>query len=146
RDLREHAGVPAEKIRVVPNGVSPRYRPLPADEVDRQIGELAVQKPYVLFVGNGLPHKNVETLVRAWNRLPEPRPALVLCGRGFMANAAVNQALGEASGRERIRTIERLAGDQLVALYNGASLLATTSLYEGFCFPVVEAFACGVPV
>ena len=146
RDLREHAGVADEKIRVVPNGVTRDFRPLPADDVDRGLAALGVRKPYVLFVGNCLPHKNVETLIRAWNRLPEPRPSLVLCGKGFTANAAVNQALAEASGRERIRLIDRVATGPLVTLYNGASMLATTSLYEGFCFPVVEAFACGVPV
>ena len=33
-----------------------------------------------------------------------------------------------------------------MALYNGAELFASASLYEGFCLPVVEAFACGTPV
>ena len=38
------------------------------------------------------------------------------------------------------------SSDDLVAIYNGASLLVTASLYEGFRLPVVEAFACGIPV
>jgi alpha-1,3-rhamnosyl/mannosyltransferase len=35
---------------------------------------------------------------------------------------------------------------QKVALMSGASLLAYPSLYEGFGFPVLEAFAAGLPV
>ena len=146
RDLRERLGVPREKIRVVWNGVAPRFRPLPPTETDRALGSLRLERPYVLFVGNCLPHKNVDTLVRAWDRLPEPRPALVLCGGGFDRSHAVRAAIAAARGGERVRMIDRVDRDGLVALYNGAELLATTSLYEGFCLPVVEAFACGTPV
>jgi glycosyltransferase involved in cell wall biosynthesis len=110
------------------------------------LAALGVERPYVLFVGNCLPHKNVETLVRAWDRLPEPRPRLVLCGGGFDRSRAVQGAIDAATGRERIRIVAGAGKEQLVALYNGAELLASTALYEGFCLPVVEAFACGTPV
>ncbi|HSD10257.1 MAG TPA: glycosyltransferase family 1 protein [Candidatus Binatia bacterium] len=146
RDLREHLGVAPDKIRVVWNGVAPRFRPLPPAAIDRALGSLAIERPYVLFVGNCLPHKNVETLVRAWDRLPEPRPALVLCGSGFDRSRVVRAAIAETRGGERVRVVDRADRDALVALYNGAELLASTSLYEGFCLPVVEAFACGTPV
>jgi glycosyltransferase involved in cell wall biosynthesis len=146
RDLRERLGIAPEKIRVVWNGVAPRFHPLPLAALEAALGGLRVQRPYVLFVGNCLPHKNVETLVRAWDRLPEPRPALVLCGSGFDRSRAVRAAIAGVRGGERVRLIDRASRDDLVALYNGADLLASTSLYEGFCLPVVEAFACGTPV
>jgi glycosyltransferase involved in cell wall biosynthesis len=146
RDLRERFARYGSKLRVIPNGVAPRFQPLAADRVAPMLEALGVGRPYVLFVGNCLPHKNVETLVRAWDRLPEPRPGLVLCGRGFDRSAAVQRAIEAATGRERIRIVGGAGTDDLVALYNGAELLASTALYEGFCLPVVEAFACGTPV
>jgi len=146
RDLRERFAVPSERLRVIANGVAPRFRPLPPADVQRTLDRLAIVRPYVLFVGNCLPHKNVETLVRAWDRLAEPRPHLVLCGRGFDRSPAVREAIAAARTPDRVRTIEVIAGDELVALYNGAEFLASTSLYEGFCLPVVEAFACGTAV
>jgi glycosyltransferase involved in cell wall biosynthesis len=126
--------------------VAPRFQPLAADRVASVLEALGVERPYVLFVGHCLPHKNVETLVRAWDRLPEPRPRLVLCGGGFDRSAAVRGAIGAATGRERIRIVAGAGREELVALYNGAELLASVALYEGFCLPVVEAFACGTPV
>ncbi|MGH7899934.1 MAG: glycosyltransferase, partial [Candidatus Binatia bacterium] len=95
---------------------------------------------------NNLPHKNVETLIRAWGRLAAPAPRLVLCGAGFVGAQGIRRALAAVGGEERSQVIERAGLDDLVALYNGAELLASTSRYEGFCLPVVEAFACGIPV
>src|SRR5262245_21707823 len=78
RDLREMLSVPEDKLRVIPNGLAPRFQPLAPDRVAAALAALGVERPYVLFVGNSLPHKNVDSLVRAWDRLPEPRPRLVL--------------------------------------------------------------------
>lgn len=146
RDLDERLGISREKIRVIPNGVAPRFRPLAQADVDRGLAALGVERPYVLFVGNCLPHKNVETLIRAWQRLPDPLVGLVLCGRGFETASAVRQALAEVGVERRVKIIAAIDLADLVTLYNGAELLASTSLYEGFCLPVVEAFACGTPV
>ena len=146
RDLQQHLRIPAERIRVIWNGVSPRFRPLERARIDPVLARHGVERPYVLFVGNALPHKNVPTLVEAWDHLAEPRPMLVLCGKGLSASPLIQRACGQSRQPRRIRTIETISRDELVALYCGAELLASASLYEGFCFPVVEAFACGVPV
>jgi alpha-1,3-rhamnosyl/mannosyltransferase len=147
RDLRERLGVAADKVRVIRNGVASRFRPLPPEAVERHRTALGLSRPYVLFVGNSLPHKDVPTLVRAWGLLPEPRPDLVLCGQGLDRDPVVSRVLGEVRGAsERIRRIGVLADEALVALYNGAALVVTASLYEGFGLPVLEAMACGTPV
>ena len=146
RDLREMLSMPEDKLRVIPNGVAARFQPLSSDQVAAALAALGVERPYVLFVGNCLPHKNVDTLVRAWDRLPEPRPRLVLCGGGFDRSRGVCEAIGAAGGRERIQIVGGAGREDLVALYNGAELLASASLYEGFCLPIIEAFACGTPV
>jgi glycosyltransferase involved in cell wall biosynthesis len=45
-----------------------------------------------------------------------------------------------------VRFIEAPGMDELVALYNGASVLVMPSFYEGFGFPALEAMQCGTPV
>ena len=146
RDLRERLSVPAAKIRVIPNGVHPRFRRLAPQVTARTLDALGVRRPYVLFVGNLLPHKNVPALIRAFAALPEPRPDLVLCGAGYGSGSPVWRTVDETGTRARVRALGTLDPESLVALYNGAECLATASLYEGFGLPLVEAFACGTPV
>ena len=145
-DLRERFPAAAEKVRVIPNGVSPAYRPAPRADVARVLGELGVEAPYVLFVSNRLPHKNVEGALAGFARLPAPRPRLVLCGNGYEASSPVWRLAGELGIRDDLRAVGAVDAERLVALYSGAAALLSTSLYEGFGLPLVEAMACGVPV
>jgi glycosyltransferase involved in cell wall biosynthesis len=46
----------------------------------------------------------------------------------------------------RVEFLGKISDAQLKACYQRAQILATTSLHEGFCVPVVEAMAIGVPV
>jgi alpha-1,3-rhamnosyl/mannosyltransferase len=51
-----------------------------------------------------------------------------------------------AGARGRIVRTGYVSDRQKIALMSGASMLAYPSLYEGFGFPVLEAFAAGLPV
>ena len=45
-----------------------------------------------------------------------------------------------------IHFIQDVSPDDIVSIYNAAIALVLPSHYEGFGFPVLEAFACGIPV
>ena len=113
----------ARDVIVTPNGVDPRFTP----DGRRAPGE------YFLFVGNDKPHKNVATLVAAYERA-KLSAGLVLAGAEF----------------SRYRTRAAPAGFvdeyELAALYRGAIALVIPSIEEGFGLPAVEAMACGTAV
>ena len=144
-DLVSRLGIDRARIRVVPNAASPQFLPPDDDTIARRLAVLGVERPYVLFVGNALPHKNVPTLVRAWNALASPRPALVLCGGGI-GGGDVQRAIAASGEASRVRLLGTVEPGDLVALYSGAVCLASASLYEGFWLPALEAMACGTPV
>ncbi len=125
REAVELLGLPAEKIRVIPNAVEKAF----TAEGPAADGE------YVLAVGTLEPRKNLERLAEAARRAGvELR---VVGARGWGAVEV---------GGNGVRWLGHVPDTDLAALYRGALCVACPSLYEGFGIPVLEAMACGTPV
>ena len=105
-------------------------------------------RPYILFVGNVKPHKNLSRLLDAFDRVRGELPHdLLIAGRkdGFIiSDRAVLARIGEFGGR--VAFTGHLPDLVLKQLYAGADTLVLPSLYEGFGLPPVEAMAAGCPV
>lgn len=104
---------------------------------------------FILAIGSADPRKNITTLIRACALLPVSlreryRLAIVWTHR-FLASDLAEQvkALGVNS---QVRFLNHISDEELVLLYNAASLFVFPSLYEGFGLPPLEAMACGTPV
>jgi alpha-1,3-rhamnosyl/mannosyltransferase len=111
-----------------------------------------VEGPYVLFVGGLEPRKNLEALVRAFDLLSDHRVWLVVAGGPVQWAPGhvddLERAISglSASARARIVRAGYVSDADRTALLAGAEALAYPSRYEGFGFPILEAFAADVPV
>jgi glycosyltransferase involved in cell wall biosynthesis len=123
----EHVGVPAERIEVIGLGVD-HGRFTPDGPRREDLGD------YVLYPANLWPHKNHDTLLRAWRDVSDL--TLVLTGQTF----------GRVIEQERVVHLGHVPAADLPALYRGARAVVFPSLFEGFGVPVLEAMACGTPV
>jgi glycosyltransferase involved in cell wall biosynthesis len=114
----------AKNVIVTPNGVA-----IPA---------IADPRPragsFFLFVGNDKPHKNVDTLIEAFTRVPRAR--LILAGATF----------DRFRGHERVDARGFVSEHELSTLYRNAIALVMPSLEEGFGLPAAEAMAHGTAV
>jgi glycosyltransferase involved in cell wall biosynthesis len=141
-ELTRRLRVPAEKMTVTHLGLDVNWPHTAARHVE------ADGLPYLLYVGNVKPNKNLGLLLRAFSKVMDFVPyRLVLAGRirGFGTNddAVVHQA--EAMGK-RVRFAGEVSDAELMQLYAGASASVLPSLYEGFGLPVLEAMRLGCPV
>ena len=149
-DLMEAFRVSGRKIRVIYNGVEDVYRDtLPPMVLQNQLAALGLHQPYLLFVGNPKPHKNVANVLRAYGRavagLADP-PDLVCVGASNEQEFKLRQLAAQLGVGGRLRLLGHLPQASLPAVYQGAILFLYPTLYEGFGLPVLEAMASGTPV
>jgi glycosyltransferase involved in cell wall biosynthesis len=152
-DLMKVYGVPESRIHVVYLGcnheVFNESGPDPA--LGRQMrSKLGLDRPYVLHYGAIKPNKNLKRLIFAYRRLRERNSNLdldlVLTGTPDSDQEEVVAAAQQTSAvRGRVILTGALDESDLLLLIKGATLAVFPSLYEGFCLPMVEAMACGVP-
>ena len=103
-------------------------------------------RPYAFYVGSLMPHKNVDTLVRAF-ALGGLDLDLVLAGPATAAERHRLDGLIEQLGcRDRVRHLGWIDDTELGRRYGAATVVVIPSLHEGFGLPVIEAMQLGVPV
>ncbi len=149
-DLMEYFEVDGKKIQVIYNGVEDRFRQrLSAGEIERVLAQYGIRRPYLLFVGNPKPHKNLDNVVQAYaraRRIAQFDAPLVCVGGREGGDEKVRQRAAYLGLADRVLQVPHVPDDVLPAIYQGAELFLYPTLYEGFGLPVIEAMASGVAV
>lgn len=146
--LERYTDVPPDRITVVPQGVSPIFKPRRyGAEVTRAAAGLASAAVVLLQVASAVRYKNTPAVLHALARLRATfgnGVRLVRVGAPmFPDEADLAARLGVL---DAVREIGRVDDNTLVAWYNAADMLVFPSLWEGFGWPPLEAMACGTPV
>ncbi|MGZ8629945.1 MAG: glycosyltransferase family 4 protein [Actinomycetota bacterium] len=123
---------------------------------DGPLPEAIGDGPVVLAVAAQYPHKNLETLVRAFAELrrrgAHRGTKLVLAGQlgvelsGVAWTTPLEGVIDDLGLRDVVIQTGYLDDPALGALYRRASVFAFPSLFEGFAMPPIEALGFGVPV
>lgn len=148
-DLGTLAGVPVERIHVIPSGIpgevaaaTPRRAPA---AIVRAHG---IRPPYLLYLGTLEPRKNLDALLFAYARVRAAGfpHTLVLAGRrGWLGESFFIRVRTHPWARD-IQLTGFIEDADKPAVYGNADLFVYPSLYEGFGFPPLEALAAGTPV
>jgi len=132
--------------------VSDRKITITYDALDSAFSELlAKQKPqsfyrfpYILYVGNAYPHKNLERMIDAFLIVRKKQPIkLILVGNDSYFYPRLKLYIQKLGLLENIIFFGEADNRELINLYNNALCLVFPSLMEGFGLPNLEAVACG---
>lgn len=143
-ELTEHLGVAPERIRVIPNGPGQPVCSSTDPLAQHQLAALGLRDPFVLRTGGFTTRKNVALLLEAWPEVHR-RTGAQLALAGPPQAARVSQ-LAAAPSLDGVVVLDYLPAASMPGLLRAARALVSTSTYEGFGLPPLEAMAAGTPV
>lgn len=131
----ESYGFKTGKVRVIPEASV--IKPVAFTDVARIKQKYNITGKYLLSIGTN-PRKNIGRIIKAFD--------LVRAGEDLKLVVIVTPKF-EVEQRRGLRLVtDKLNQKELAAFYTGAEVLVYPSLYEGFGLPILDSFACGVPV
>jgi len=152
-EIIKYLDIEEKKIKVIYNGVNHRlFKIYSKNELEEFKRNLNLPERFLLYVGNVKPHKNLRSLIFAFESLMEKEKDLylIIVGRkeGFIkGDELLEEKLYKREKlREKIIFTGYIEKKNLPLIYNLATLFVFPSLYEGFGLPPLEAMACGCPV
>ncbi|MDB6137168.1 MAG: glycosyltransferase family 4 protein [Verrucomicrobiaceae bacterium] len=134
--LLAKAGVREARLHPVHNGVDV--------SVFRPVSATAPAEKRILFVGNLLPVKNPELLLRAFAKLEAPA-RLVIAGKGPL-RSNLEELAALLGIDQRVQFLGPQLAPEIAAQMRRADVLCMSSLNEGLPNVVIEAMASGLPV
>jgi glycosyltransferase involved in cell wall biosynthesis len=150
RDLVEIYRADPKRITVTYPGAMDSCRPMDLEQAWNRLREAYnLETPYILYVGNLEPRKNLSRLLEAFGELRRReliRHKLVIVGQKDWLYNEVFETIRTHSLEDDVVLTGYIPADDLPVFYNAASVVVYPSIFEGFGLPVVEAMACGTPV
>lgn len=131
RKIAEWAGIPSHKIEVIPNGISAEILKAGKSLDTRPRGR------NLMFVGSLKPHKKFDLFVNAVNQLQDSY-SIILVGANLSAH--------KISSKHSVKLLQNVDDKELAKAYLESNIVVVTSLFEGFCMPVLEGAYLGCKI
>jgi len=152
KDIFNYLNYPKEKIYVVPLAPGEEFKKInDKNLLAKTKKKYDLPDNFVLYVGDVNYNKNIPGLIKAFASIKDQNLKLVLVGKAFV-NKEVKETqeilqLVKSLGLEKnIIFLGWVSSEELVAIYNQATIYCQPSFYEGFGLPLLEAMACSCPV
>ena len=154
KDIIKIIGIPESKIAVAYLAADDAFKQIELSKTKKDALRKKYNLPeqFVLYVGDVTWNKNVPRLLNAVKKIDLP---LVMVGKSLVAenvdktnvwNKYIIETQRLAKENVKVQRLGFLPTEDLVSLYNLATVFVFPSVYEGFGLPVIEAMQSGCPV
>jgi glycosyltransferase involved in cell wall biosynthesis len=146
--LRLINSIKPDRIRVIPLGVGSHFSPSMKSIGEKFPAHFKHVMPYILFVGNIEPRKNLKFLIEGYKKTIEShglRENLLIVGKKDWDYKKIEKLVSKLEISNRVYFSGYVDKEILISLYRNAELFIYPSIEEGFGLPPLEAMACGVP-
>ena len=137
----------ADPAKIVPiyHGVPKQFYPRSKEEIEKFLAQKKILPPFLLYIGQWRPHKNLVNLILAFNLARAKVPFKLVLG-GKPDYQPVLDQIKKSPFKNDIKILGFVKDEELPLWYAGALAFIFPSLAEGFGYPVLEAAAVGTPV
>lgn len=153
RDLKEHYLVPDDQVSLVYQGVDKGiFYPVKDAEkrkAEEWLKKKGIGRPFILFVGGIHHRKNLHNLILAVSELKMQNKfngRLVVVGMKRPELESLQKVIQNFNLEKEVALPGFVTDEELRYLYNLCEVFVFPSFYEGFGYPIVEAFCCGAAV
>lgn len=154
KDIIKYAGINLDRVKVVYLAAGKEFNRYKSEDVrcKKMIEKYRLPEKFALYVGDATWNKNLPKLIEAVSKTNIP---LVMVGKALIDRVI---DVGNPWNRDLVRIQELVAKNKdvfrlgfvsqedLISLYNAATLFIMPSIYEGFGLPILEAMSCGCSV
>lgn len=143
-------GLKESKVRTIYEAVDNSFvelgrKKIPDGREKQLLATYGIKKPFIIYVGNAYPHKNLNNLVSALPLIDKKIQLVCVSSRNFFIEKLVATAR-EMGLERRLIVTGFVPNEDLVLLYKLASCFVFPSFSEGFGLPGLEAMASGCPL
>src|SRR3989344_4557186 len=145
RGLQDEWKISIDKITITQEAVDYQIleigKKIKREKILAILQKFNISTPFLFYVGNAHPHKNIERLIRVFQRLRNKFKNLKLVLSG--TDNYFWQRIKNEYKQEGIIYTGFISDEELVAFYKSTQAFILPSLEEGFGIPILEAMSLG---
>jgi len=145
-EILKYFNVNPDKVIVNYLGVDrKKFKILPKVQVADVLAKHGINQPYFFACSCSRPRKNLVTALRAFKKFLSYNPEHIFVAAWGNPFPKIKEEFAKEIDDGKIKFLPFLTDEEIVSLYNGASMSVYVSRKEGFGLPILESFACGTP-
>lgn len=149
KDIIDILDIHSNKIDVIYAGIDNKFNI--SNDINVDISKFGINKKYIMSTPSMDFRKNIYRLIDAYAKLPkeykDEYQLVIVCELTKQFHKLlIDHTMFKGISDKDIVLTNYVSEDELISLYNKASVFVFPSLYEGFGLPILEAMICKVPV